>query len=148
MINSQKVKRLRLIGPTTARVTVTQAATMDCLGADYALITVSMCSALTTNAVDPSIAVQHSDDTTVTNFSTTGITGAITTNSQAAKNNVIGVDLKSKKRYIRVLLTPGTTATNDAIVMTVNAQLSRLEEAPSSTSEMVGSTNDAVTLVS
>ena len=147
MIHAQDAKRVELISPATARVTATAAGTVDCIGARYAWFHVSFCSELNTSAVNPTVAVQHSDDTTVTNFSTTGIAAAIQTDLTAAHGVHIGVDRKSKKRYMRLLITPGT-ATNDTIVYQSDVDLSRLEESPGSTSEMVGSTNDTVTLVS
>lgn len=146
MIRAQASKVLQLITPSTARVTATAAGTVDCIGADYAKFTVSFCSELNTNAVNPTIAIQQSDDTVVTNFSTTGVNAALSPDCTAANNVIVGVDLKSKKRYLRCLLTPGT-ASNDTIVMAVSCELSRLERAPSNTSDMVGSTNDSVTLV-
>lgn len=146
MISDIATKRVVLISPSTARVTATAAGTVDMAGARYGVFTVQFCSELNTNAVNPTVAVQQADDTNATSFSTTGIAAAIQTDLTAAHAVHVGVDWKTKKRYARLLITPGT-ATNDTIVYAAEAELSRMAEAPGSTSEMIGSTNDTFALV-
>lgn len=146
MINAQAVKRVALISPRTSLATATAAGSTDRAGAEYAWITFACCAELNTNATGPSLAVQHADDTNASSFSTTGITAAETLDNTSAALKHFGVDLRGKKRYIRLLVTPATSS-NDTIAFSADCELYRLAEAPSSTSDMVGSTNDAVTLV-
>lgn len=145
-IEAQTVKYVSLIAAGTARATATAAGTVDAGQANYAWFRVSFQSELNTNAVNPTVAIQQADDTNASSYSTTGINAAISTDLTAAMVQHVGVDLRGKKRYLRCLITPGT-ATNDTVVYTADVALSRLNEGPSGTAEMVGSTNDAVTLV-
>ena len=124
--------------------TATQAATLDCIAADYATIIVALGSAANTNAVGPSLALQSSDDTVVTNFAT--VVANVTQTITNINLRVYHVDQRAGKRYLRLLVTPATS-TNDPITGSAVGILSIKEQAPSNTTAMVGSTNDAVTVV-
>lgn len=134
-----------LLGPTTA-ATTTRSASFDFAGADFAVIRVVQSASAGTNG-GCSISLLHADSvpTQATQFATfvTDLTAQSTTSHEA----VYYVDLKSKKRYGKVILTP-TTNTNDTIITTAHLQLGRLEETPSNTTALVASSNDVVTLVS
>lgn len=142
MIEDQKVKHVLLIAPAAKTNSQTASASFDFLGADYATIRIGLASEINTNAVGPTISLLHSDDTVVTNH-VTMVADRTTEDITAAKMLVYQVDLKTAKRYGRLVINNGT-ATNDNITVSADLTLSRLEETPSSTSEMVGSTNDVV----
>lgn len=119
-------------------------ANFDCLGADYATLVCSFKSAINTNAVGPTLSLLHSDDTVVTNFAT--IVANVTQTITNASLRKYFVDLRGKKRYLRLTITAGT-ATNDDLTLSVNGQQWRKKLQPSATADLVGSTNDAVTIV-
>src|SRR6185295_7711486 len=125
MINAQKQTVSLMLAPASQTNSATRTANLDCLGADYAQIIISLASAINTNAIGPTISLLESDDTVVTNFATivaNRTAEAITT----AKPAVYGVDLRARKRYLRLAVTTETT-TNDNVTMSVVALLSRKE---------------------
>jgi len=134
-----------LIAAQSMTNSATVTANLDCIDADYATIRISFASEINTNAVGPTISLLESDDTVATNFAT--ITADRTSETiVAAKGVVYHVDLRGRKRYLRLSVTTDTT-TNDNVTLAAIATLSRLDEAPSSTTDMVASTNDAVVVV-
>lgn len=145
MIQLQATKDQVLLGPTTA-ATTTRSASFDWSGADYAKITVVQSASAGTNG-GCSISVLHADSvpTQATQFAT--ITADLTAQGTTSHEAVYFVDLKSKKRYGKVILTP-TTNTNDSIITQASLTLARMEQAPSNTVGMVATTNDIVTIVS
>ena len=124
--------------------TATAGASIDCSGADYATITINFAIELNTNGATPTVSVLENDTTVVSNFTT--IVANRAEDLTAAHLVVYHVDMKYRKRYLRLTVTPGTT-TNDVIVMGADMELSRKAISPGSTTEMVGSTNDAVVIV-
>ncbi len=144
MISLQNTKSQVLLGPTTA-ATTTRSASFDWSGADYATIRVIQSASAGTNG-GCSISLLHADSvpTQATQFATfvADLTAQATTSHEA----VYHIDLKTKKRYGKVILTP-TTNTNDTIITQASLTLARLEQAPSNTSAMVATTNDVVTIV-
>jgi hypothetical protein len=144
MISLQNVKSQVLLGPTTA-ATTTRSASFDWTGADYATIRVIQSASAGTNG-GCSISLLHADSvpTQATQFAT--FTADLTAQSTTSHEAVYHVNLKNKKAYGKIILTP-TTNTNDTIITMATLELSRLEQSPSSTSGMVNTTNDVVTLV-
>lgn len=126
----------------------TRTANLDCNGADYALITLNLASALNTNQVAPTFSVLESDDTTASNFATFNSNlnsiAAATLATGGARH--LAIDTRSRKRYLRISLTTAT-ATNDNITMGAIATLYRLAQT-SAAGPILGSTNDSVTVVS
>jgi hypothetical protein len=145
MIHLQNTKSQVILGPTTA-ATTTRSASFDWSGADYATIKVLQSASAGTNG-GCSISVLHADSlpTNATQFTT--ITADLTAQATTSHEAVYHIDLRSKKRYGKVILTP-TTNTNDSIITSVEMTLARLEQAPSNTTAMVATTNDVVTIVS
>ena len=121
----------------------TTTANLDTNGADYATIIVNISSEANTNAVGPTIGLLESDDTTASNFAT--VTANITGDCVAAKPIVYGVDLRGRKRYLRLSVNTAT-ASNDNIVFSADAVLSRLKSGPSGTTGIV-STNGVARFV-
>lgn len=134
-----------MVAPQSMTNSATVTANLDTRGFDYATIRIGFASEINTNAVGPTISVLESDDTVVTNFAT--ITADRTAETiTAAKGVLYHVDMRGRKRYLRLSVTTAT-ATNDNVTFAAIASLSRAEEPPENTTEMVASTNDAVVMV-
>ncbi len=134
MLQERLGKHTLLIAPQAMTNSATVTANFDrnsVLGADYAEIVVSLASEINTNAIGPTISLLESDDTVVTNFAT------VTANQDdvditAAAQVVYGVDLRARKRYLRLSVTTETT-TNDNVTVSAEAVASRLKIGPSGT---------------
>ena len=137
MLNERNVTVTQLIASRTLTNNATATANLDTNGADYATILVNISSEVNTNAVGPTISLLESDDTTVSNFAT--VTADITGDAVAAKPIAYGVDLRGRKRYLRLSVTT-PTATNDHLVIAAEAVLSRVKRGPAGTTGVV-STN-------
>jgi len=130
MIKERLVNDSLLIAPKAQTNSATTTANLDTTGAAYATIRVAFASELNTNAVGPTLVLSHSDDTVVTNFATLNTqTGLDLT---AAREVHYGVDLKGKKKYLRLAVTTAT-ATNDNVTYAAIASLSDLQDAPNGT---------------
>jgi hypothetical protein len=133
MINAQRGRHSLLFA--SDGITVAQAANLDTIGADYATIDVALSAEITTDAVVPVLSLLDNDTTVVTDFATivADVSGDDVT---AARVHTYHVDLRGRKRYLRLTVTPGTVATDDAIAMTAVASLTRLVEEPGATGDM------------
>lgn len=130
---------------TSMTNSATQTANLDCMGADWATILLSFAVELNTNGVGPTISLLESDDTVATNFAT--IVANRTAEDLASRKLLkYEVDLRNRKRYLRLSVTTAT-ATNDNVTFSAIGTLSKLENSPNSTSDMVASTNDVVVTV-
>lgn len=144
MKNASKGKYGILIDPQTVTNGATATANLDCLGADYATIAIQFQSEDTTNLTGPALDLTESDDTVATNFATFDSNFAVTAGGEDLTNDrlrLYHVDTRSRKRYLRITITPGAT-THDENTMAVLSCLHLLEEAPASTTDMVATTND------
>ena len=131
MISKRLVNDSILIAPRALTNNATATANLDTKGAGYATIRVACSSEVNTNAVGPTLVLSESDDTVVSNFATLDTQTAI--DLTASREVFYGVDLRGRKRYLRVAVsTP--TATNDHIVVSAIATLGGLENAPNGTS--------------
>ncbi len=133
MIKERLVNDSLLIAPKAQTNSATTTANLDTQGAGYATIRVAFASELNTNAVGPTLVLSQSDDTVVTNFATIDTQTAV--DLTAAKEILYGVDLKGKKRYLRLAVTTAT-ATNDNVTFSAIATLSDLENAPNGTTSV------------
>lgn len=143
MLPFRQVTHSQLIAARAVTNNATATANLDTNGADYATIIVNISSEANTNAVGPTISLLESDDTTASNFAT--VTADITGDAVAAKPIVYGVDLRGRKRYLRISVS-SATATNDHFTASVDAVLSRLKQAPTGTTGIV-STNGVARFV-
>jgi len=133
MISERLVNDSILIAPRALTNNATATANLDTKGAAYATIRVACSSEVNTNAVGPTLVVSESDDTVVSNFATLDTQTAI--DLTAAREIHYGVDLRGRKRYLRIAVsTP--TATNDHIVVSAVGTLSKLENAPNGTTSV------------
>jgi len=109
-------------------------ANLDTIGANYASIRIPLASEINNDAVGPTLSLLQSDDTVVTNFAT--ITANRTAEDiTAAKVVTYHVDLRGRKRYLRLRVSTDTT-TNDDVTIAAVSTLTRQTEEPSSASEM------------
>jgi len=145
MIKALNQKVYQLIAPTTMTNTATTSASWDTIGADWATIVLNFGAELNTNGVGPTISLLESDDTVVTNHVTI-VANRTAEDLVAAKNVCYHVDLRARKRYMRLTVTTAT-ATNDNVTFAAVGTLSRLANSPDSTTDMVNSTNDVVVTV-
>lgn len=145
MINTLNEKDFQLVAARAITAAATASAAFDCLGADWATLTLNFAAEVNTSAVGPVVSLLESDDTVVTNHVT--IVANRTEDLAAAHLLRYEVDLRARKRYLRLTVTAATHTTNDVVTMSATGTLSRLAESPSSTTEMVNSTNDVVVSV-
>ena len=127
-----------LLFATAVATSATQTANLDTKGADWATIRLAFLAEANTNAIGPTINLLESDDTVVTNFAT--VTAAIAGSDgylASAAEVRYEVDLRKRKRYLRLQIAPGT-ATNDGITVAAIATLSRKEKTPEAHSELAG----------
>ena len=140
----QRIKSEVMLASQLVTDGATVTANLDCRGADYARIIVNLGAEETTNATTVTLSLLESDDTVVTNFAT--VTANATPGLENAHQRVYHVDMRNRKRYLRLSFTAGTGTGSNAYVGAV-ADLYLQDEAPASTSDMVASTNDAVTIL-
>ena len=129
-------KQVIAISQASTTNAATASGNIDTLGYDYATIDViTSTSDDTTN--NPSVLkLSESDDTVVTNFANVSgavgdtdftIPAAVTQGNWGAK---FGVDLRGRKRYLKVSVSPVTTQ-----VITAIANLSKGDEGPDSATD-------------
>jgi len=143
MLPFRNIVHSQLVAARAVTNNATVTANLDTNGADYATIFVNISSELNTNAVGPTISLLESDDTTASNFAT--VTANITGDAVAAKPIVYGVDLRGRKRYLRLSIS-SATATNDHFTASADAVLSRVKVAPAGTTGLT-STNGVARFV-
>src|SRR6185369_6293452 len=107
MHHLQAIKDQVLLGPTTA-ATTTRSASFDWSGADYATIKVFQSASAGTNGGLGAVSVLHADSvpSQATQFAT--IIADLGTQVTTSHMMVYHVDLKTKKRYGKVIITPNT----------------------------------------
>lgn len=132
-----------LISPVAMTNSETATANLDVAGAgSWATIRVALSAEVNTNAIGPEISLLESDDTEVTNFAT--ITADRTAEDiTTAKTVVYHVDLRGRKRYLRLSVTTETTTNDDAVVSAI-ATVSDMTNGPSSAAEMISGDGAAV----
>lgn len=137
MIHQQNRKYVKLVG----RVSATNAATitseqLDTRDWDYASIIIENSTSSAATTKPGTLRVTESDDTVLTNFAAIAtLTGGTATGNFTIPNMetatsanvyaVLNIDLKARKRYLTVEISPTTTQT-----FTVIAELSRGKQNP------------------
>lgn len=145
MLNAPKGRYGLMIPPQTVTNTATVTANLDTIGADYATIGIQYQSEANTDLEGPLTSLLESDDTVVSNFATFDANFEIPADEEDLTHDrlrLYHVDLRGRKRILRLSITPGTTDTNDKVTMAVFSVLHRLGEAPGSTTDMVATTSD------
>lgn len=141
----EHAKTLHLLLASASQTnSATRTANLDTAGAHYAEITMNFASEINTNAIGPTLSLLESDDTVVTNFATFSSDFERSAEDiTAAKVIKYGLDLRGRKRYLRLSVTTAT-ATNDNVTMGANASLSKKAIGPASEAAMAGDTNTVV----
>ena len=85
----------------------------DCQEGHYATVRVLFGVEKNTNATDVAIQLSESDDTVVTNFATFDADFNRNVDNTTASVATSHVDLRGRKRYIRLTVTPDTTTNGD-----------------------------------
>jgi len=102
-----------MLAPLTA-VTTARTAALDCAGADYATIIVHLGIEKNTDSTNVVLMVDEGNDTnTFTTFDSN--LNSITVDNVAAAIAVRHIDLKGRKRYLRLTVTPDTTTNGDVL---------------------------------
>lgn len=132
-LHDRLVQDSLLVAPQAMTNSATVTANLDTLGADYATIRIALASEINTNAVGPTLSLLQSDDTVATNFAT--VTADRTAEDiTSAKEVTYGIDLRGKKRYLRLSVTTATS-TNDNVTVSAVSTLSRMKEQPAGTTD-------------
>ncbi len=116
----------------TNSATVT--ANFDTQGAAYASIRIALASEINTNAIGPTLSVLESDDTVVTNFATI-VADRTAEAIVTAKVVTYHVDMRGRKRFLRLSVTTGVT-TNDDVTFGAVGTLTRLGDTPGALTNM------------
>ncbi len=116
MSNPYQAGEYSVVLAPDASSTAERTANLDCAGADVAMIAVEVSVEANTNSTNVVLSVLESDDTVVTNFATYNSAFETTIDNTAAAVHPISIDLRGRKRYQRISLTPDTT-TNGAVLV-------------------------------
>lgn len=109
-----------MLSPIAAATTARTAA-LDTKGADYATILVNVGIELNTNSTNVVLGISEGDDTnTFVTFNSDF--NSITVDNTAGLVAVRHIDLKGRKRYLKVTVTPDTT-TNGPVITSANGIL-------------------------
>lgn len=147
MIHAFNKKITVALASASQSAAATRSANIDCIGSDYAEVVVNLAARVNTSAATYAIVLKESDDTTATNFATWSSSCTKTTDLSAAHQEVFSIDTKSRKRYLNLAMTNGTHTTNDLVTSGAIVLLSRREQNLGGTTGLMGSTNDAITVL-
>lgn len=125
-----------MLAPVTA-ATAARTASVDCRGADYATILVTLGAEANTNSTNVTLQLAESD--------TNGSFATFNSNFNRVVDNTAGVvvayhvDLKGRKRYLQLTITPDTHTTNGVVIGSAVSvlDLEYKNVAPSSNADVV-----------
>ena len=103
-----------LLAPSTSAATTQRTANIDVTGAHYATIIFQVSAELNTNSTNVPVRLLESDTTVATTFATFNSSFNRTLDNTGALTIPYHIDLKGRKKFLRLELTPDTT-TNGAI---------------------------------
>jgi hypothetical protein len=109
-----------LLAPITA-ATAARSVAMDTLGADYATILITLGAEANTNSTNVTLQLAESDNST-TGFVTFNSNFNRVADNTAAMVVVYHLDLKGRARYVRLSVTPDTSA-NGAVISSAISML-------------------------
>ena len=137
-MNEMQLEGRSVQPPASVASTATTTMTFDTVGYDYLVVDVLSGTQTTTDPAITTITFKEADNTSATSFAAiVALTGATATSTSAGfvipAVTVTGVgaglqfqiDLRKRKRYIMLNMTPGTTLVIGAV-----AQLGRAEQSP------------------
>lgn len=122
MKNSQSLVRSVVLAPVTAATTARTSSAIDTAGCDYATIEVITSAEVNTDSTNVLVSLREADVDSATNYATFNSVYQFTLDNTAAAVGVLNVDLKGRKRYLKVTVTPDTT-TNGAVITSAVAAL-------------------------
>jgi len=136
MNNQKNIKSTVLLVPATVTHGATATANFDCLDAGSAEILVTLGALAGAGTAPSSIKIFESNDTVVTNFTeiTSLSTGAAAVGASESVRFFVDRSNGSRKRYLRLAITPGTASTNSNVPVCAIAYFDRSENDPASTS--------------
>ena len=132
------------VSPTGITDGATSTANIDCRGVDYAIVSLNFAAEEGTDSGSHTVSLLHCDTTVVTSFAT--ITANQTVDLASAHGLTYFVDMRAKKRYLRLSVTAATSTGCD-LTYSATAILMRDDIAPASTTGNLGSTNDTAVYV-
>ena len=136
MKNSQSMVASVIMAPVTAATTARTAA-LDTQNADYATIYVAVGAQANTNATAVLVNLKESDTNASTAYVTFNSSYSTSITNTAGAVAALNVDLKGRKRYLQVTVTPDTT-TNGAVITSAIATLRKdLQLANSANADVV-----------
>ena len=110
-----------MLAPITA-ATTQRTANLDIADANYVEIRLVVGVEANTNSTNVAIRLLESDDTTASNFATFNAIYNFTLDNTAAAVAPLFIDAEGRKRYLRLEVTPDTTA-NGAVISSALASL-------------------------
>lgn len=123
-----------LLSPVAAATTA-RTANLDTQGGYYATIRVSIGAELNTNSTNVALQLLESDDTVATNFATFASSFNRTIDNTSGTIAINHVDLRGRKRYLRLAVTPDTT-TNGPVITSAVATLYKENIIPTATNHL------------
>ena len=117
----QSAVRSVVLAPAAAATTARTAA-IDTQGADYASIVVVASAEVNTNSTNVALNLRESDTNAATAFTTFDANFSTVLDNTAAAVAVFNVDLKGRKRFLQIVVTPDTT-TNGAVLTSCVSEL-------------------------
>lgn len=119
----QMASRAIVLAPIAAATTARTAA-IDTQGADYASIIIAIGAEVNTNSTNVALNLRESDTNAATAFVTFNSSYAVTADNTSAAVAVFNVDLKGRRRFLQVVVTPDTT-TNGAVITSCVSEMIR-----------------------
>lgn len=136
MKTSQSLVMSSVLAPVTAATTARTAA-IDVSGADYATIVFHIGAELNTDSTNVALNLRESDTNEATAFVTFNADFSVTADNTAATVQVFNVDLKGRKKFLQVVVTPDTTTNGPVITSCVAALRPELSGANSGNANRV-----------
>lgn len=133
MVENQVQKDILLMFPQSIASGATLTANLDCKGHDYVTIRVPLGTQNTNGETPKTLSLSESDDTVVTNFVAISGGNADAHGGTKEKEVRFDVDLRKRKRFIKLTIVPETNDTNDAIIVSAVASFNRSKEFPANT---------------
>ena len=133
---SQSLVRASVLAPITAATTARTAA-IDTQGADYATVVVHVGAEANTNSTNVALNLRESDTNAATAFATFNSSYSVTADNTAATVQVFNVDLKGRKRYLQIVVTPDTTTNGAVITSCISELVKEVSAANSSNADQV-----------
>jgi hypothetical protein len=131
-VNAQRGTDATLLAPDRVTATAARTASVDTQGAAYATVRVHVSTTQTTAGTSPTISFATGDAVSAVTTAVADFTMATLT----AASGIATIHLDKRKkphRYIKLTVTPATSAAVDAVCMSAMSTLTRKSAEPSST---------------